>query len=58
MHEVVLQQALSPIEVSPDVADDFKREHGDKVETLPTALSDQTCTVSFEKGAVLMVPKA
>ncbi|KLU82572.1 fatty acid synthase subunit alpha [Magnaporthiopsis poae ATCC 64411] len=57
LHEVVIEEDLEPFEASKDTADEFKREHGDKVEIFEIPDSDQY-TVRLKKGAGLWIPKA
>jgi fatty acid synthase subunit alpha, fungi type len=58
LHEVVLLRDLEPIEVSESVAEDFKREHQDKVEVSKSKPESGQRIIRFKKGAVLMIPKA
>ncbi|KAI6512428.1 hypothetical protein MCOR14_000948 [Pyricularia oryzae] len=57
LHEVVIEEDLEPFETSKDTAEEFKREHGDKVEIFEIPDSDQY-TVRLKKGAGLWIPKA
>ncbi|EJT77937.1 fatty acid synthase subunit alpha [Gaeumannomyces tritici R3-111a-1] len=57
LHEVVIEEDLEPFEASKDTAEEFKREHGDKVEIFEIPDSDQY-TVRLKKGAGLWIPKA
>lgn len=57
LHEVVIEEDLDPFETSKETAEEFKREHGDKVEIFEIAESGQY-TVRMKKGAGLWIPKA
>ncbi|KAK9765807.1 fatty acid synthase alpha subunit Lsd1 [Basidiobolus ranarum] len=57
LQEIVIDQDLEPIEVSPEEAAHFKRKHGDKVDAFEIKESGQWL-VSFKKGAAIFVPKA
>jgi len=57
MQEIQIEEDLDPFEASKEVADEFKREHGDKVEIFPIEESAEY-TVRFKKGATLLIPKA
>ena len=57
MHEVVIEEDLDPFESSKETADEFKREHGDKVEVFEITDSGEY-TVRLKKGATLLIPKA
>jgi len=57
MHEVSIKEDLEPFEVSPEAADDFKREHGDKV-TITRSADGEQVFVTLHKGTTLWVPKA
>ncbi|CAK7270058.1 beta subunit of fatty acid synthetase [Sporothrix epigloea] len=57
LHEVVIEEDLEPFEASKETAEEFKREHGDKVEIFEIPDSDQY-TVRLKKGAGLWIPKA
>ncbi|CAK7244354.1 MAG: beta subunit of fatty acid synthetase [Sporothrix thermara] len=57
LHEVVIEEDLEPFETSKETAEEFKREHGDKVEIFEIPDSDQY-TVRLKKGAGLWIPKA
>ncbi|RFU28583.1 hypothetical protein B7463_g7751, partial [Scytalidium lignicola] len=58
LQEIVLQTDLDPFEVSVETAQQFQREHGDKVEIVQGATTSGEIMVRFKKGAILMVPKA
>ncbi|GJD04071.1 fatty acid synthase alpha subunit [Colletotrichum higginsianum] len=59
LHEVAVNEALEPIEVSPETADDLKREHGDKVFIDGSAGGDGgQVFVTFRPGTILYIPKA
>ncbi|CAK7199721.1 beta subunit of fatty acid synthetase [Sporothrix eucalyptigena] len=57
LHEVVIEEDLEPFEASKETAEEFKREHGEKVEIFEIPDSDQY-TVRLKKGAGLWIPKA
>jgi fatty acid synthase subunit alpha, fungi type len=57
MHEVVIEEDLDPFESSKETAEEFKREHGDKVEVFEITDSGEY-TVRLKKGATLLIPKA
>ena len=57
MQEVVIEEDLDPFESSKETAEEFKREHGDKVEVFEVPESGEY-TVRLKKGATLLIPKA
>ncbi|KKZ61082.1 fatty acid synthase subunit alpha [[Emmonsia] crescens] len=57
LQEIVLQEDLESFEASKEMAEEFKREHGDKVEIFEIPDSGEY-TVRLLKGATLMIPKA
>ena len=57
LHEVVIEEDLDPFETSKETAEEFKREHGDKVEIFEIPESGEF-TVRLKKGAGLWIPKA
>ncbi|KAK9462404.1 3-oxoacyl-reductase [Lipomyces oligophaga] len=57
LQEVVVEHDLEPFETSLETAQEFKRQHGDKVEIFEIEDSGQW-TVRLLKGASLYVPKA
>lgn len=57
MQEVVIQEDLDPFETSKETAEEFKREHGDKVEVFEITDTGEY-TVRLKKGATLLIPKA
>ncbi|KAJ5709821.1 Fatty acid synthase subunit alpha [Penicillium malachiteum] len=57
LQEIVIQEDLEPFEASKETAEEFKREHGDKVEIFEIAESGEY-TVRLRKGANLLIPKA
>lgn len=57
LQEVVLEQDLDAFESSQETAEEFKREHGDKVDIFEIKESGQY-SVRLLKGATLMIPKA
>ena len=56
LQEIVIEYDLDPFEASKETADEFKREHGEKVETFE--LESGEFTVRLKKGATLLIPKA
>ena len=57
LHEVVIEEDLSPFEVSKDTAEAFKLRHGDKARIAPVPGSEEYL-VRIAKGAQFMVPKS
>uniref|UniRef100_L2FF05 Fatty acid synthase subunit alpha n=1 Tax=Colletotrichum fructicola (strain Nara gc5) TaxID=1213859 RepID=L2FF05_COLFN len=57
LHEVVIEEDLEPFEASKETAEEFKRQHGDKVEIFEIPESGEY-TVRMRKGAALWIPKA
>ncbi|KAI0609573.1 fatty acid synthase [Pyrenophora tritici-repentis] len=57
MQEIQIEEDLDPFEASKELADEFKREHGDKVEVFAIEDSGEY-TVRMKKGATLLIPKA
>lgn len=57
LHEVVIEEDLDPFEASKETAEEFKREHGDKVEIFEIPETGQY-TIRMKKGAGLWIPKA
>ncbi|KAI9845580.1 MAG: 3-oxoacyl-[acyl-carrier-protein] synthase [Sclerophora amabilis] len=57
LQEVVIEEDLDPFESSKETAEEFKREHGDKVEIFEISESGEY-TVRLKKGAGLLIPKA
>ncbi|KAF3350738.1 putative oxidoreductase C26H5.09c [Verticillium dahliae VDG2] len=57
LHEVVIEEDLEPFEASKETAEEFKREHGDKVEIFEIPESGEYI-VRMKKGAGLWIPKA
>ncbi|KAK4125893.1 hypothetical protein N657DRAFT_591730 [Parathielavia appendiculata] len=57
LHEVVVEEDLHPFQASKDQAEEFKREHGDKVEIFEIPETGEY-TVRMKKGASLWIPKA
>lgn len=56
LQEVVINHDLAPIEMSAEVAEQYKLEQGDKVDVF--SVGDGQCVVKFLKGASLYIPKA
>ncbi len=57
LHEVVIEEDLDPFQASKDTAEEFRREHGDKVEIFEIPETGEF-TVRMKKGASLWIPKA
>ena len=57
LQEVVIEEDLEQFEASKETAEEFKREHGEKVEIFEVAESGEY-TVRLLKGATLLIPKA
>ena len=57
LQEVVIEEDLEQFEASKETAEEFARQHGDKVEIFEVADSGEY-TVRLKKGATLLVPKA
>lgn len=57
LQEIQIEEDLDPFESSKETAEEFKREHGDKVDIFELAESGEY-TVRLRKGATLLVPKA
>ena len=57
LQEIVIQEDLDPFESSKETAEEFRREHGDKVEIFEIPDSGEY-TVRIKKGASLLIPKA
>ena len=57
LQEVVIEEDLDPFESSKETAEEFQRQHGDKVEIFEVAESGEY-TVRLKRGATLMIPKA
>lgn len=57
LQEIQIQEDLDPFETSKETADEFKREHGDKVEIFEIEDSGEY-QVRLRKGATLLIPKA
>jgi fatty acid synthase subunit alpha len=56
LHEVQIEEDLDTFEASKETAEEFKREHGDKVEVFE--LESGEFSVRIKKGASLLIPKA
>ena len=57
LQEIVIEEDLDQFEASKEMAEDFKHQHGDKVEIFEIPESGEY-TVRLKKGATLMIPKA
>ena len=56
LHEVQIEEDLDQFEASKETADEFKRQHGEKVEAFE--LESGEFSVRLKKGATLLIPKA
>jgi fatty acid synthase subunit alpha, fungi type len=56
LQEIQIEEDLDQFESSKETAEEFKREHGEKVEIF--ALDSGEYTVRLKKGATLLIPKA
>ncbi|KAK4956438.1 beta subunit of fatty acid synthetase [Elasticomyces elasticus] len=56
LQEIQIEEDLDPFEASKETAQEFKREHGEKVDTFE--LESGEFQVRLKKGATLLVPKA
>ncbi|QLQ78958.1 hypothetical protein HG537_0B03050 [Torulaspora globosa] len=56
LQEVIINHDLQPIQTSPEIAEQYKSEQGDKVDVF--TLEGGQCSVRFLKGASLFIPKA
>jgi fatty acid synthase subunit alpha len=57
LQEIQIEEDLDPFEASKETAEEFRREHGDKVEIFEIPDSGEY-TVRLKKGATLLIPKA
>ncbi|KAF1999608.1 hypothetical protein P154DRAFT_620788 [Amniculicola lignicola CBS 123094] len=57
LQEIQIQEDLDPFEASKETAEEFRREHGDKVEVFEIPDSGEY-SVRLRKGATLLIPKA
>ena len=57
LQEVIIEEDLEPFEASKETAEEFRREHGEKVEIFEIPESGEY-TVRVKKGALLLIPKA
>ncbi|OJD33167.1 fatty acid synthase subunit alpha [Diplodia corticola] len=57
LQEVQIDEDLEPFEASKETAEEFKREHGEKVEIFEIPDSGEY-SVRVKKGASLLIPKA
>lgn len=57
LHEVVIEEDLEPFEGSKETAEEFRREHGEKVEVFEIPESGEY-SIRLKKGAALWIPKA
>ena len=56
LQEIQIEEDLDPFEASKETADEFKREHGDKVEVFE--LESGEYQIRLKKNATLLIPKA
>ena len=56
LQEIQIQEDLDPFEASKETAEEFRREHGDKVEIFE--LESGEYQVRLKKNATLLIPKA
>lgn len=56
LQEIQIEEDLDPFESSQENAEEFQRQHGEKVEIFE--LESGEFTVRLKKGATLMIPKA
>ena len=56
LQEIQIEEDLDQFEASKETAEEFKREHGDKVEVFE--LESGEYSVRLKKGATLLLPKA
>ncbi|KAK5128279.1 hypothetical protein LTR85_002946 [Meristemomyces frigidus] len=56
LQEIQIQEDLDPFEASKETAEEFKREHGDKVDIFE--LESGEYQVRLKKSATLLIPKA
>jgi len=56
LQEIQIEEDLDQFEASKETAEEFKRQHGDKVEIFE--LESGEFTVRLKKGATLLIPKA
>jgi len=57
LQEIQIDEDLEPFEASKETAEEFKREHGEKVEIFEIVESGEY-TIRLKKGATLLIPKA
>lgn len=57
LQEVIIEEDLDPFESSKETAEEYKREHGEKVEIFELPETGEY-TVRLKKGATLFIPKA
>lgn len=57
LQEVIIEEDLEPFETSKETAEEFRLEHGDKVEIFEIPESGEYI-VRLKKGATLLIPKA
>ena len=56
LQEIQIEEDLDPFEASSETANEFRRQHGEKVEIFE--LDSGEFTVRLKKGATLLIPKA
>ena len=57
LQEIQIEEDLDPFECSKENAEEFKREHGERVEVFEISDTGEY-TVRLKKGATLLIPKA
>ena len=57
LQEIQIEEDLDPFECSKETAEEFQREHGERVEVFEVADTGEY-TVRLKKGATLLIPKA
>ena len=57
LQEIQIEEDLDPFECSKETAEEFKREHGERVEIFEISDTGEY-TVRLKKGATLLIPKA
>lgn len=56
LQEIVLQRDLPSFETTPEIAENMKRKHGDKV--IVEVTGPDACHVQLKAGALIMVPRS
>lgn len=59
LHEVIINHDLDPVEMSSELAQHYKLEHGEYIEIQPVdSTNNSQCMVRFLKGCTIFIPKA